>query len=95
MTSSRGFFALAWRTASENYQSSMYKRAILIGQIGGFAAGLVLALLLSTDSRVTAISGMVLGTAAGFLTQTQYSLWTRVGVALVTLLSVTYIWWPN
>ena len=73
----------------------MYKRAILIGQVGGFGAGLVVALLLSTDSRITAISGMILGTAAGFLTQTQYSLWTRVGVALVTLLSVAYVWWPK
>jgi len=81
--------------STESNQSAMHKRAILIGQIGGFGAGLIVALLLSTDSRMTAISGMILGTAAGFLTQTQYSLWIRVSVALVTLLSVTYIWWPK
>lgn len=71
------------------------KNAILIGQIGGFGTGLAIALLLGTDSRITAVSGMVLGTAAGSLIQTQYSLWTRVGVSLIAILSVTYVWWPE
>jgi hypothetical protein len=47
-------------------QSSKRKSALLIGHISGFAAGLAIAMALGTDSRMTAVSGMVLGAAAGF-----------------------------
>ena len=69
------------------------KYPILIGQIAGFGAGLIVALLFGTDSGKTAISGWVLGVAAAFLLQTRYSLWTRVGVSLISILSVTFVWW--
>jgi len=80
-------------TSTEDDQGTNSKYAIVFGPIGGIVAGLVFALLFGTDSRMTATSGMVLGMAAGFLIQTRYSLWIRVGVSLFTILSVTYVWW--
>lgn len=79
---------------TEDEQSTKRKPALLLGQIAGFASGLVVALLLETDSRITAVSGMVLGAAAGFWFQAGYSLWIKLGVALVSILSVAFIWWP-
>jgi hypothetical protein len=79
--------------STENKQDAERKYPILIGQIGGFGAGLVVALLFGTDSGRTAISGWVLGIAVAFLLQTRYPLWTRVGVSLISILSVTFVWW--
>ena len=78
---------------TENEQGAERKNPLLIGQIAGFGAGLVVALLFGTNSGRTAISGWVLGMAAAFLFQTRYSLWTRVGVSLISILSVTFVWW--
>lgn len=77
----------------EDGQSAEEKNPILIGQIGGFGTGLVVAILFGTDAGKTAISGMVLGVAAQFLLQTRYSLWARVSVFLVSILSVAFVWW--
>ena len=74
---------------------SKRKSALLIGQISGFAAGLVIAMVLGTDSRMTAFSGMVLGAAAGFSLQVHYSSWIRMGFAAISILSVSYVWWPS
>ena len=79
--------------STENKQDTERKYPILIGQIGGFGAGLVVALVFGTDSGKTAISGMVLGVAAQFLLQTRYSLWTRVAVSVISISSVTFVWW--
>ena len=79
--------------STENEQGADRKYPIVIGQIAGFGAGLVVAVLFGTDSGRTATSGWVLGIAAAFLLQTQYSLWIRVGVSLVSILSVTFVWW--
>ena len=79
--------------SKEDEQSVERKNPILIGQIGGFGAGLVVALLFGTDSGKTAISGMVLGVAAQFLLQTRYSFWTRVAVFLISISSVIFVWW--
>jgi hypothetical protein len=79
--------------STEDEQGAERKSPILIGQIGGFGAGIVVALLFGTDGGKTAISGMVLGTAAQFLFQTRYSLWARIGVSLISILSVTFVWW--
>ena len=79
----------------EHDQSIQRKSALLVGQIAGFLAGLVVALILGTDSRITAFSGMVLGAAAGIWIQNQYPFWIRLGVALFSVLSITYVWWPD
>jgi hypothetical protein len=79
--------------STEDDQGGKRNHAFLIGYIGGFGIGLVVALLFGTDSGMTAVSGSVLGAAAAFLTQTQHSLWTKAGVALITILAVTYAWW--
>ena len=78
---------------TDNEQSAERKYPLLIGQVSGFGAGLVVALLFGTDSGKTAISGWVLGVAAAFLLQTQYSIWARAGVSLISILSVTFVWW--
>jgi len=79
--------------STKDEQGAERKSPILIGQIGGLVAGIVVALLFGTDSGKTAISGMVLGAATQFLFQNRYSLWSRVGVSLISILSVTFVWW--
>ena len=79
--------------STEDGQGAKRKYSIVIGQSAGFGAGIVVAFLFGTNAGTTAISGMVLGAAAGFLIRTEYSLWARAGVALISILAVTYRWW--
>ncbi|MCH9693484.1 MAG: hypothetical protein K0U72_03150 [Gammaproteobacteria bacterium] len=79
--------------STEDEKNTQRNSPILIGQLGGLAAGIVVALIFGTDGGKTAISGMVLGAAAQFLFHIRYSLWSRLGVSLISIMAVAFAWW--